>query len=622
MSSLRAAGEQQPGNGKRGRGHRFPFARWALALLLLGAVAAHPVAGQIPFDSIPPDSLLRRDTVNTTERYLEAQKALQVRLPVLPLVGVGTPSTPMSRIVLSRDSIDWAMAETLGDLLQRVPGVYLWRGGWVGRTEYPDYRGRGPASVEYFVDGVAYLPIGPDSLGVDPSFFSLSMYDRVEIERWPAGLRVHLFTDRHGSKAPYSRVGISSGDRSIARYAGALEYRFGNGLGVAAAGERMVAPTATGTSSNFDITNMWLQANYLPSARLGFQAQLIRSSPDRKPFVESPDTLELRLTGERNDAQLRAFWRSRDDDLGLRVDGFVTRTGWRGGGVTDAVRQGGAVVAWRTPTFGVAGRLFNRSRWTPWEVRGEAGWTPLAHASAAAEVGYQTHDLDRTSRWVSVRGALALPLGFEAQATVRTGSIVATPTVLTDQAQSLTDWQGTLRWQRPWAGLEVGYGQTDAFRPLAFRPFTPGIPGVAAAPRTEWLTVGWRLAPRKWLTLEGWYSDPVSSAGPDGVPPTHSLTTATIRSKFLRRFKSGIFDLKAQLAFESWGDGVIGRDALGAPIALDGASFWRTEIELRLDSFLLYWERYNMQASQKTYVPRFPIGNFVSTFGVKWEFAN
>ncbi len=622
MRHLRAAGPRRPANGKRGRGRRFPFALWTLALVILGAVATRPVAGQIPFDSIPPDSLLRQDTVNTTERYLEAQKALQVRLPVLPLVGVGTPSTPMSRVVLSRDSLDWAMAETLADVLQRVPGVYLWRGGWVGRTEYPDYRGRGPASVEYFVDGIAYLPIGPDSLGVDPSFFSLSMYDRVEIERWPGGLRVHLFTDRHGSKAPYSRVGISSGDKSIARYAGALEYRFGNGLGIAAAGERMVAPTATGTSSNFDITNMWLQANYLPSARLGFQAQLIRSSPDRKPFVESPDTLELRLTGERNDAQVRAFWRSRPDDLGLRVDGFLARTGWTGGGVDDAIRQGGAVVAWRTPTFGVSGRLFNRSRWTPWDLRGEVGWTPLARASAAAEVGYQTHDLDRTSRWVSLRGALALPLGFEAQATVRTGSIVSAPTVLTDQAQQLTDWQGTLRWQRPWASLEVGYGQTDAFRPQPFRPFTPGIPGVARAPRTEWLTVGWRLAPRKWLTFEGWYSDPVSRAGPDGVPPTHSLTTATIRSKFLRRFKSGIFDLKAQLAFESWGDGVIGRDSLGAPIALDGASFWRTEIELRLDSFLLYWERYNMQASQKTYVPRFPIGNFVSTFGVKWEFAN
>ncbi|HMV32910.1 MAG TPA: TonB-dependent receptor [Gemmatimonadales bacterium] len=622
MRHLRAAGPRRPANGKRGRGRRFPFALWTLALVILSAVATRPVAGQIPFDSIPPDSILRQDTVNTTERYLEAQKALQVRLPVLPLVGVGTPSTPMSRVVLSRDSLDWAMAETLADVLQRVPGVYLWRGGWVGRTEYPDYRGRGPASVEYFVDGIAYLPIGPDSLGVDPSFFSLSMYDRVEIERWPGGLRVHLFTDRHGSKAPYSRVGISSGDKSIARYAGALEYRFGNGLGIAAAGERMVAPTATGTSSNFDITNMWLQANYLPSARLGFQAQLIRSSPDRKPFVESPDTLELRLTGERNDAQVRAFWRSRPDDLGLRVDGFLARTGWTGGGVDDAIRQGGAVVAWRTPTFGVSGRLFNRSRWTPWDVRGEVGWTPLARASAAAEVGYQTHDLDRTSRWVSLRGALALPLGFEAQATVRTGSIVSAPTVLTDQAQQLTDWQGTLRWQRPWASLEVGYGQTDAFRPQPFRPFTPGIPGVARAPRTEWLTVGWRLAPRKWLTFEGWYSDPVSRAGPDGVPPTHSLTTATIRSKFLRRFKSGIFDLKAQLAFESWGDGVIGRDPLGAPIALDGASFWRTEIELRLDSFLLYWERYNMQASQKTYVPRFPIGNFVSTFGVKWEFAN
>ena len=45
-------------------------------------------------------------------------------------------------------------------------------------------------------------------------------------------------------------------------------------------------------------------------------------------------------------------------------------------------------------------------------------------------------------------------------------------------------------------------------------------------------------------------------------------------------------------------------------------------IELRLDKFILYWDRYNLQASRKTYVPRFKILNFGSTFGVRWEFSN
>jgi len=100
----------------------------------------------------------------------------------------------------------------------------------------------------------------------------------------------------------------------------------------------------------------------------------------------------------------------------------------------------------------------------------------------------------------------------------------------------------------------------------------------------------------------------VATAGGDGAVKLWDVAAGRSVRRFEGRHSGAVNDV----AFS--------RD--GAPIALDGASFWRTEIELRLDSFLLYWERYNMQASQKTYVPRFPVGNFASTFGVKWEFAN
>ncbi len=209
-----------------------------------------------------------------------------------------------------------------------------------------------------------------------------------------------------------------------------------------------------------------------------------------------------------------------------------------------------------------------------------------------------------------------------AQGTIRQGSFVVTPAILADTAQSLTDWQGSVRWEQPWAAVEVGYARTDRFQPATYRSFQPTVASLAEAPVTDWVTVDWRLSPKKWITFAGWYSDPRGTSTPDGLPPTHSLTTATIRSKFWRTFRSGIFDLKAQLAFESWGDGIIGRDSLGGAIALDGASYWRTEIEIRLDSFLLYWDRYNLAASRKSYVPGFKILNFGSTFGVRWEFAN
>ncbi|MDH5284479.1 MAG: hypothetical protein OEW80_11430 [Gemmatimonadota bacterium] len=594
-------------------------------LLALSAVAA-PLAAQIPYDSLPPDTL-RRDTINTTERYLEGEGDTQVYLPAAPRIGPSGPDPAMSRIVLTRDSIQWAMAETVSDLLTRVPGLYLWRGGWLGRTEYPSYRYRGPASVEYFVDGLPYVPIGPDTLGVDPSYFSLSLYDHIEIEPWPGSLRVWLYTRRHERKAPASRIGIARGDKDLARYIAALEKRFESGIGFAMQGERMVVPTASGSSSAFDISNLWLQIGYVPNAHLGTQVQLLYSAPDRDPYVDAqsgtPDTLELGLRGTRNDAQFRAFWRQRTDDLGFKVDGLVGRTTWGGGGVKDEeVRQGGVVLGWRGPTAGVTARVFNRSRWTPWDVEASGRWNGLSRLTVGLDAAYQTHDLDRSSQWLGARVGASLPLGFEALATGRTGSVVSSPTVLTEQAQDLTDWQVQFGWERPRFGVEVGYGHTDGFTPQAFRSFTPTVPQLGKAGGTEWLTVGWRVALLKWITLQGWYSDPVGGESGQGVPPTHSLTSATIRSKFLRTFRSTVFDLKAQVAYETWGDGVIGLDPNGAPLALDGASFWRMEIEFSIDAFHFYWDRFNARASRKTYVPGFPVLNFGSTFGVRWEFLN
>lgn len=590
----------------------------ALLLMLLGA---GPAVAQIPYDSLPPDSLVPRDTVNQTELYLKAQAANQIRLPVLPLIGADGPRTPMSRIVLTRDSIEWSNAETLADLLQRVPGVYLWRGGWIGRPAYPNYRGRGPASVEYYIDGLPYVPMGPDSLGVDPTIFALSMIGRVDIERWPEGMRVQLYTRRYDKGAAGTRVGVSAGDKSIARFLGALERRYKGGFGFGVAAERFVSPTATGTSSDFDMNSLWLQAGYVPSTRFGIQAQLLQNTPDRKPYVVGIDTLDQQWQGTRRDAQLRGFWRAHEGDFGPRVDLLFGLSSWNGSGVNDDMRQGGIVTEWRTPTFRVGARAFNRSRITPWDLSATAGWAPVSWASATAEAAYQTHDRDRHSEWVGLRAGLRLPLGVDLTGTLRSGKQVAAPSIKTDQAQDYTDWQALIGFQRKWAGVELGYGRTDGFRPSAYWPFLPTVDSIAPSAQTNWVTVNWRVTPFQWLTFEGWYSNP-TEATPEGLPPTHSLSSATIRSKFLRTFPSGIFDFKVQGSMESWGDGVIGRDPTGAPLALKGATFFRSTVEIQLDRFIVYWDRVNLQATQLTYVPGFAIPNFGSTFGVRWEFTN
>ncbi|HYC33137.1 MAG TPA: hypothetical protein VEB59_12685, partial [Gemmatimonadales bacterium] len=156
--------------------------------------------------------------------------------------------------------------------------------------------------------------------------------------------------------------------------------------------------------------------------------------------------------------------------------------------------------------------------------------------------------------------------------------------------------------------------------PFGYAEF-PRIAGLAPAGNVDWLTAKARIAPLRWIALEGWYSDPRKGA-PDGVPPTLSLAAVTLRSKFLRQFPSGVFDLKVRLSVESWGDGIIGRDEVGGPIALKGATFFRSLVQFQLQSFSLYWDRGNLSATPLTYVPGFRLPSYGTTFGVRWEFLN
>ena len=596
---------------------------FTLHLSLFTPFAPCPLSAQTLDDTLPADSLAQ-DTVDYTARVLEAREQVGVRVPVMPAAGQAGPRPALTRIVFNRDSIEWGHAGTVSDLLLQVPGVYLWRGGYIGRPEMVNYQGRGATSAEYYLDGLPYVPTGVDSVAVDPALFSLSFLDRIEVERWPGLLRVHLFTRRHDRRAPRSRIAIARGDGDFARYEAELERRGESGVGFAIAGDYLTSPTASGSSSGYSNTQIWLQGSYVPSERIGVQLQLLRSGPNRRPFVVSDlvtsDTIGLGFDATRTDAQLRVALRSRPEGLGSSLDLVYGRTAWDGAGIEQRVEQIGGYLGHRTPTLSIGGSAFHRTRWTPLDLRAAVGLTPAVHLAAGAEVVYQRHDGDRNSNYLALSGGLRPVRGLAITGTARLGEQVAAPAIATDTAQELRDYAATLGWERERLGLQIGWSRTSAFSPFGYAEF-PRIVGLAPTPDVDWLTLRARLAPVRWVTLEGWYSDPRKGSA-DGVPPTHSFAAVTLRSKFLRQFPSGIFDLKLRLSVESWGSGVIGRDGSGTPVALKGATFVRSLLEFQLQSFTLYWDRGNLTATELTYVPGFELPAYGTTFGVRWEFLN
>lgn len=610
---------------------------WA-ATLGLGLIAAGALAAQVP-DTAVADTA-RRDTTDFSALFLQSREEGRLRVATVPQLGRIELMPALTRTVFDRDTIEWHNAETVADLLTKVPGVFVRRGGWIGRPELPTFQGRGAGSVEYLLDGVPYLALGPDSVAVDPSLLPLSFLDRLEVERLPGLLRIHLFTRRHDRLPPRTRVAVASGDFDIARYQGSLEQRLGSGLGWALAAEHLAVPLSRDQQGPYSNTQGWLQLSYLPSPRLAASLQVFRSGPQRETIAlggaGGGDTLSAGLDGRRTDLHAVLTYAPRGTGLGARGSLVLGYSAWREDStglalgpvpphqhlrlIDQSLWQLGALASHRGRRTSLDLQAWHRSRLTPLEARG-AGSAMLGSAlTGSVEAVYRRHGGGRSSRWITARGGVTLPLALRASALVRVGSAVAAPALPSDSASDLRDAAGLLSFERPRLALEVGYWRTAGSSPHGFTLYR-GVPDLAPVPGASWLTVSARVAPRQWLVLDGWYSDPVGAAI-GGQPPTHSVLNGTVQSKFLPTFRSGIFTLKLQGTIESWGTGVIGLDPAGQPVVLPGATFVRGLIQFQIGDFTAYYDRANLQGTDLAYVPGLPIIRFASTFGVRWEFSN
>lgn len=602
--------------------------RIAASLLLVLLAAAGSLAAQVvaPPDSAKADSLRKRpDTLTTTDQLIKNSELGHVQIQPLPLAGERSIYPPGTRRVFTRDSIEWIAAQTIGDLLATVSGVYIQRGGGYGRPEMPTYRARGAGSVEFVVDGMPYGPVGRDTLAVDLSFLSLALYDRVEIISSSSMLRVQLWTRRHDRQAPRTKIGFSTGDLGLARYLASFERRYPSGLGVSLAADYFGINASPGGTGASRITNAFGQLGYLPTAHFGVQAQVLVQSIRRDVLLAdgtaAQDTLTDALSGTRTDGQVRASWHQNDTGLGARVDVIAGRTTWRGDSVSRSIGQFGAIAAYRQPTWSAELTAWNQMQWTPIDARLALGWSPLERVSGSIELVEQRHAGDRNSAWATARLGVRLPLDLVAAGTISDGHRVQVPSFLMDSVHRFTDYSATLAFNRRRLGIDVGYVRNDAWHPIAFPEFRH-VPLVGPQPVVEWASVHARLAVLGWLTLETRYDHPLNNFLPDGVPPHHALSTATINSRFLHNFPSGIFRLKVQGVMESWSPGVAGRDTTGMAIAQPGATFIRGIVQLQIGSFIVFWDRANTRISKAGYLPGYRLPSLMSTYGVRWEFAN
>jgi hypothetical protein len=552
-------------------------------------------------------------------------------VPMIPPQVPQGPIPPGSRYTFTRDSILWSGAQTLADLLAAIPGVYVVRAGFLGLPEYIAYAGRGAAAVELYLDGLPIHPLGPDSVHLDAGSIPLNYLRRVDVEVLPATLRVYLVSERHETTETRSLIRVLSGDFRTASYTGLFQQRWTNGLGLDLAGNFLGTRGASGPNRNDRSFDIWAKGEWLASPSAGVSYQLRRQEYDRDPVTQSRDPGAVPVAervaaqhGNRTDILFQIFAGSRPFGMGFSTQAGLGLSSWTGDSLLGDrhLRQGYLAAAYRSADLSGELRGLIADARTPFRLEARAGWRPVPGVVVSGDARWSTHSGQRRS--LVARAAAALYRGpFWLSGEIAYQDQVQAPALAEDTAQVAADWSLKLGVREgPISGFAALVNR-DSYRPLPFGELRV-VPLANPSPERRDLVAALRIQPIEPVVLEGWYADPVDPPGAsaDFQPPTHARAQLTFRSKFWRTFRSGAFDLKLQLGFESWSSGVAGATPEGNPIRLEGVTFAEALVAFQIVDFTMFWTLKDALNARKQYVPGLGYPNNAQLFWVRWEFRN
>jgi hypothetical protein len=535
------------------------------------------------------------------------------------------PLPPGSRLVFTRDSLLWVSGFTLADLLAEVPGVFVARTGFVGQPAAAIYGGRGMASIEIFRDGLPLLPLGTDSVTLDPGRISLLGFRRVEVERLPGLLRVYLVSERHEQVGSRSLVRILSGDFETGAYAGIFQHRWASGLAIDLTADYLDNQGDRQPRRNMRWFDVGLRADWTPTPRLMALIDIRRGGFFRDPTDHALGGVLPGRDETRTEAMVRIVAAQRPARRGWSLEAGLHTTAWRPDSSSPdtalpsrTVHRVFAGVGVRTAGATAEVQAVAADHYTPFAATARLAWMPLPGVVLAGDGGWERHSGGRES--FRARGTLGFHYGaFSLSGDVLAADAVPAPMLPGDTARVTLDLGGRFGFRTRHLVFHAGVEQRDAFEP----PPVPSLPPFAALPPTGEATyaVGDLMLKAGGWSLSGMISHPVRGDTAPYAPPTHARVALTLRSKFWRTFRSGAFDVKAQIAVESWGSGIAGLGTTG-PGTLPGATMGEAFLQFQLVRFRLFYSLRNALRSEDWYVPGFQLFRVLQTFGVKWDFQN
>jgi hypothetical protein len=273
-----------------------------MAAAILGIACVAPAArAQDPVvrrDSTADTTAARRDSiarVAAERQRLERLRALAADTIKAPLARAEVPRSlaigePYS---WDRNGLVATGALTLGELVDRVPGVTSFRAGWISAPEMASLNGRF-GRVRIFLDGIELDPLNSRLRGQhDLSLIDLWQLEDATVETAADEVRVHLRNWRITNTTPTTRIDIHTGDFQTNSYRGFYGKRFPGGQVIQLAGNHY-ATTDRRSGEAGDHTSFW---GRMGVARTNWTADVSVLRSARK-FTERFETGEEEEQGE------------------------------------------------------------------------------------------------------------------------------------------------------------------------------------------------------------------------------------------------------------------------------------------------------------------------------------
>jgi hypothetical protein len=212
-------------------------------------------------------------------RAADTIKAPLARAEIPRSLSIGEP------YAWDRNRLPATGALTLGELVDRIPGVTSYRAGWISAPEMAALNGRF-GRVRIFLDGIELDPLNSRLRGQhDLSLIDLWNLEDATVETGADEVRVHLRTWRITSTTPTTRIDIHTGDLQTNSYVGFYGKRFQAGQSLQLAGNHY-ATTDRRSGEAGDHTSLW---GRLGMARTNWSADVSLLRSERK-FTERSAT--------------------------------------------------------------------------------------------------------------------------------------------------------------------------------------------------------------------------------------------------------------------------------------------------------------------------------------------